>query len=94
MWKINLLNFIDHSCILIVNDVELTLSELIPKYPLHSTRIIKNEEKDTYMRFEETHIQKAHDPLKLTRFLEDIGFKNINVYSDFDISPGYNDECQ
>jgi hypothetical protein len=46
------------------------------------------------MRFEETHIQKAHDPLKLTRFLEDIGFKNINVYSDFDISPGYNNECQ
>ena len=48
MWKINLLNFIDHSCILIVNDVELTLSELIPKYPLHSTRIIKNEEKDEF----------------------------------------------
>ena len=55
---------------------------------------IKNEEKDTYRRFEETHIQKAHDPLKLTKFLEDIGFKNINVYSDFDISPGYNNECQ
>jgi DNA polymerase-3 subunit delta' len=48
MWKINLLNFIDHSCILIVNDIELTLSELIPKYPLHSTRIIKNEEKDEF----------------------------------------------
>ncbi|WP_228720457.1 DNA polymerase III subunit delta' [Arcobacter acticola] len=42
------MNFIDHSCILIVNDVELTLSELIPKYPLHSTRIIKNEEKDEF----------------------------------------------
>ena len=55
---------------------------------------IKNEEKDTYRRFEETDIQKAHDPLKLTKFLEDIGFKNINVYSDFDISPGYNNECQ
>lgn len=27
--------------------------------------------------------KKAHDPLKLTRFLEDIGFKNINVYSGF-----------
>ena len=48
MWKINLLNFIDHSCILIVNDIELTLSELISKYPLHSTRIIKNEEKDEF----------------------------------------------
>ena len=48
MWKTNLLNFIDHSCILIVNDIELTLSELISKYPLHSTRIIKNEEKDEF----------------------------------------------
>ena len=48
MWKINLLNFIDHSCILIVNDIESTLCELIPKYPLHSTRIIKNEEKDEF----------------------------------------------
>jgi DNA polymerase III subunit delta' len=48
MWKINLLNFIDHSCILIVNDIELTLNELISKYPLHSTRIIKNEEKDEF----------------------------------------------
>ena len=48
MWKINLLNFVDHSCILIVNDIELTLNELIPKYPLHSTRIIKNEEKDEF----------------------------------------------
>ena len=48
MWKTNLLNFIDHSCILIVNDIELTLSELISKYPLHSTRIIKNEEKEEF----------------------------------------------
>ncbi len=48
MWKTNLINFIDHSCILIVNDIELTLNELIPKYPLHSTRIIKNEEKDEF----------------------------------------------
>ena len=49
MWKTNLLNFIDHSCILIVNDIELTLSELISKYPLHSTRIIKNEEKEEFL---------------------------------------------
>lgn len=48
MWKIKLLNFIDHSCILIVNDIEATLNELVPKYPLHSTRIIKNEEKDEF----------------------------------------------
>jgi DNA polymerase III subunit delta' len=44
-----LINFINHSCILIVNDIESTLNELITKYPLHSTRIIKNEEKDEFL---------------------------------------------
>ena len=39
------MNFIDYSSILIVNDIEATLAELIPNYPMHSTRIIKNEEK-------------------------------------------------
>jgi DNA polymerase III subunit delta' len=58
MWKINLLNFIDHSCILIVNDIETTLNELISKYPLHSTRIIKNEEKDEFQIAQATHAIK------------------------------------
>jgi DNA polymerase III subunit delta' len=49
MWKTKLINFINHSCILIVNDIESTLNELITKYPLHSTRIIKNEEKDEFL---------------------------------------------
>ena len=49
MWKTNLINFIDYSCILIVNDIETSLNELITKYPLHSTRIIKNEEKDEFL---------------------------------------------
>ncbi len=49
MWKTNLIDFIENSCILIVNDIEATLLELIPKYPLHSTRIIKNEEKDEFL---------------------------------------------
>ena len=48
MWKTNLLNFIENSSILVVNDIESTLNELIPQYPLHSTRIIKNEEKDEF----------------------------------------------
>uniref|UniRef100_UPI0040473584 DNA polymerase III subunit delta' n=1 Tax=Aliarcobacter sp. TaxID=2321116 RepID=UPI0040473584 len=43
-----MLNFIDHSCILIVNDIEVTLNELIPFYPIHSTRIIRNEEKEEF----------------------------------------------
>lgn len=43
-----MLNFINNSCILIVNDIEVTLNELIPLYPIHSTRIIKNEEKEEF----------------------------------------------
>jgi DNA polymerase-3 subunit delta' len=42
------IEFFDNSTILIVNDIETTISELIPKYPLHSTRIIKNEEKEEF----------------------------------------------
>jgi DNA polymerase-3 subunit delta' len=42
------IEFIENSSILIVNDIETTINELIPKYPLHSTRIIKNEEKEEF----------------------------------------------
>ena len=42
------MNFIDYSTILIVNDIEATLAELLHNYPIHSTRIIKNEEKDEF----------------------------------------------
>lgn len=41
-------NFIDSSTILIVNDIEASLAQLIPNYPIHSTRIIKNDEKDEF----------------------------------------------
>ncbi|AXX95138.1 DNA polymerase III subunit delta' [Arcobacter ellisii] len=43
-----MIEFIENSSILIVNDIETTINELIPKYPLHSTRIIKNEEKEEF----------------------------------------------
>ena len=43
------MNFIDYSTILIVNDIEVTLTELLPNYPIHSTRIIKNEEKEEFL---------------------------------------------
>ena len=43
-----MIEFINHSSILIVNDIESTVNELVSKYPLHSTRIIKNEEKDEF----------------------------------------------
>lgn len=43
-----MLTFIDNSCILIVNDIESTLNELLPSYPTHYTRVIKNEEKDEF----------------------------------------------
>lgn len=44
-----MIEFIENSSILIVNDIETTINELIPKYPLHSTRIIKNEEKEEFL---------------------------------------------
>jgi DNA polymerase-3 subunit delta' len=44
-----LIEFINHSSILIVNDIEATVNELVSKYPLHSTRIIKNEEKEEFL---------------------------------------------
>lgn len=39
---------VENSSILIVNDIEQALNELIPSYPTHSTRIIKNEEKEEF----------------------------------------------
>lgn len=39
----------DNSKILIVNDIESSLNELLTYYPKHSTRIIKNEEKDEFL---------------------------------------------
>ena len=48
------MNFIDYSTILIVNDIEATLSELLPNYPSHSTRIIKNEEKEEFLLIQAT----------------------------------------
>jgi DNA polymerase III subunit delta' len=65
-----LLNFIDHSCILIVNDIEATVNELISKYPLHSTRIIKNEEKDEFQLAQATHaIKEAYIASNETKYI-------------------------
>ena len=44
-----MIEFIENSSILIVNDIEATVNELVSKYPLHSTRIIKNEEKEEFL---------------------------------------------
>ena len=52
------MNFIDYSTILIVNDVDSTLSELLPNYPIHSTRIIKNEEKEEFLLIQATQAIK------------------------------------
>lgn len=43
-----MLEFFDKSTILLVNDIEQTLLELLPKYPKHSVRVIKNEEKEEF----------------------------------------------
>ena len=52
------MNFIDYSTILIVNDIETALSELLPNYPIHSTRIIKNEEKEEFLLIQATQAIK------------------------------------
>ena len=65
-----MLNFIEHSCILIVNDIESTINELIPKYPLHSTRIIKNEEKDEFQLAQSTQaIKEAYIASNETKYI-------------------------
>ena len=50
-----LLDFIENSSILIVNNIEETLNLMLPKYPLHSVRVIKNDEKEEFF----TVINKA-----------------------------------
>jgi len=40
---------IENSTILVVNDIETTLNELVPFYPKHLVRIIKNEEKNEFL---------------------------------------------
>lgn len=45
---------IDKSTILIVNDIEKTLSDLLPFYSPHSVRIIKNEDKDEFQILQAT----------------------------------------
>jgi DNA polymerase-3 subunit delta' len=52
------MNFIDNSTILIVNDIEATLNELLPNYPMHSTRVIKNEEKEEFLLIQATQAIK------------------------------------
>jgi DNA polymerase-3 subunit delta' len=70
MWKINLTNFIDYSSILVVNDIESTLNELLPNYPMHSTRIIKNEEKDEFLLIQATQaIKEAYIATSETKYI-------------------------
>lgn len=44
-----MLNFIDKSYILIVNDIDKTLTQLLSTYPKHSTRVIRNNEKEEFL---------------------------------------------
>ncbi|WP_228198655.1 DNA polymerase III subunit delta' [Aliarcobacter butzleri] len=53
-----MLDFIENSSILIVNNIEETLNLMIPKYPLHSVRVIKNEEKEEFL------IAQANETIK------------------------------
>lgn len=40
---------IENSHILIVNDIDIALNELLPYYPTHQIRVIKNEEKEEFL---------------------------------------------
>ncbi|MFW3341459.1 DNA polymerase III subunit delta' [Aliarcobacter butzleri] len=53
-----MLDFIENSSILIVNNIEETLNLILPKYPLHSVRVIKNEEKEEFL------IAQANETIK------------------------------
>jgi len=53
-----LLDFIENSSILIVNNIEETLNLMLPKYPLHSVRVIKNDEKEEFL------IAQANETIK------------------------------
>ncbi|RXJ84786.1 DNA polymerase III subunit delta' [Arcobacter cloacae] len=65
-----MLDLIENSSILIVNDIESTLEELLPKYPLHSTRIIKNEEKDEFLIAQATQaIKEAYIATNSKKYL-------------------------
>ncbi len=41
---------------------------------------------DTYIRYEEHHIQKAYQEIEITELLKECGFKNIRTYYDFEMS--------
>lgn len=53
-----MIDFIENSCILVVNDIEEALNKIIPKYPPHFTRVIKNEERDEFL------IAQANEAIK------------------------------
>ncbi|MCG3663676.1 DNA polymerase III subunit delta' [Aliarcobacter butzleri] len=53
-----MLDFIENSSILIVNNIEETLNLMLPKYPLHSVRVIKNDEKEEFL------IAQANETIK------------------------------
>ena len=64
------MNFIANSTILIVNDIESTLNELLPNYPMHSTRIIKNEEKEEFLLIQATQaIKEAYIATSETKYI-------------------------
>ena len=70
------MNFIDNSTILIVNDIESTLNELLPNYPMHSTRIIKNEEKEEFLLL---------DSVEMVMGIVSSALSNYNIKIDIDV---------
>lgn len=61
---------------------------------VHMDINIFQKENKNYVRYEESHIQKAHKTDKMIKLLEDAGFENILVYSDFKYSESISEDAQ
>ncbi|MGL5439937.1 MAG: class I SAM-dependent DNA methyltransferase [Filifactoraceae bacterium] len=52
------------------------------------------KDKQSYERFSEFHIQKAHSDKTLTNIIKEAGFKNIRLYGDFSREEGIEDKTE
>lgn len=59
----------------------------------HHLSIFVQEERegDRYRRFEETHVQRAYDPQWMEAALLEAGFREVQVYGDFEWRPAGDD---
>lgn len=54
----------------------------------------RREPSGLYRRFEERHVQRAHEPERLRALLEECGFENVQIYGDRTFEPPKDDELR